>query len=185
MGTNETELVALYENEGLTIEELVAATGYAETIILSVLLARSRKYREATKSLDLKLSSPSVNIDEDPEHPLAKLISDDDLAEYMDAYKAIARNAGDDNLFIKEKVLKNLINLKTKVTDGLGENNPRKLLKEAGQGNLNINLLNVYLQGASKAKAKTLDKLRTSPMFGGGTLAADKLEELAQQPIDV
>ena len=154
---NEIELVALYEDESLSVEEIAASTGYERAIVIAVLLARSTKYRNEQKAL-----APGPKSNGAPENELQPLVSKDEIAEFIEAYKSIARNADDDQMFIKEKVLRNLINLGGKVTDGLGEHSPRQVMNELNKSGVNINTLNVFLKASGAAK----DKIKSSPMFG-------------------
>ncbi len=126
-------ILQLFELHNLTPEQIAEQNELELLVVKSLLIQHSAKYREDEKKKE----------DEKP------LVSEDELKEFMGAYKNIARYATCDHL--KEKALKNLINVGLKVNDGLGVQDPRKLIKEMGVGN-NVNILNLAIRKAREAK---------------------------------
>lgn len=134
LGSLSSSILEAFETLGLSIEQIAAANELELVVVKSVLLQYSDKYRkEAGKKEN----------EED-------LVSSDEVKSYVAAYKMLVHNDDD---YLRERVLRNLINVGLKVTDGLGENNPRKLLEELG-GAGNILALNNALQKAKAAKER-------------------------------
>ena len=142
-----SSIIECYDIHGMTIDEICKVNeGMEAVIVKSVLLQYSEKYRNLVKLLS------------DNESPLAKslpaqtqeelIVSKEELKSYINSYKSLIH---EDDAYLREKVLRNLINVGTKVTDGLGENKPSKLLDSLG-GVGNIMALNSILQKAKEAK---------------------------------
>lgn len=130
-----TTICALYEDNGLSVDQISADQGIDKMLVLSTLLNFSPKFRDEQAGIDK----------EDFE-----LVSMNELKEFLSDFKQIARFADDDNL--RARCLKDLINVGLKVTDGLGEQDPRKLLKQVG-GAGNILNLQLVINKAREAKA--------------------------------
>ena len=155
----EVEIVSLYENEQLSIAEIAAATGYEALSIKALLSSKSGVYRASLKAP--KTPGGSGPDSQTPElNTLREAISDTELLEFLDAYKNIARYAEMDG--VRERALKNLINMKSKVTEGLGESNVARIVKDSINPHINILVLNEQLKSARQTK----ERLRSSPMFG-------------------
>ena len=136
-----TTIVTMFELHNLGVEQIAADQDLEEIVVKATLLQNSAKYREECKSL------------ENSEH---EYVSKEETQEFVEAYKRIARYTEDD--YIKERALKNLINMGLKVNEGLGVQDTRKLLKEfAGSGNI-LNL-NMIIQQARSAKEKVMGKV--------------------------
>lgn len=139
MNALSSSIVQMFEVCGLNIEQIATEQQLEVSVVKSVLLNYSSKYRE----LDVA-SREDVQGD-----PLC--VTKEEHLEFLEAYKHLARYA--DHEGIREKALRNLINHARGVHDGLGENDPRKLLKEMGNSG-NILNLNMIIAGAKSAKAK-------------------------------
>jgi hypothetical protein len=136
-----TTIVTMFELHGLEPSAIAADQELEEIVVKATLLQNSSKYRELCKS------------EENAEH---EYVTKEETQEFVEAYKRIARYTEDD--YIKERALKNLINMGLKVNEGLGVQDTRKLLKEfAGSGNI-LNL-NMIIQQARAAKEKVTDKV--------------------------
>lgn len=133
-----TTICALYEDNGLTVEQIAEDQGFDKMLVISTLLNFSPKFR----------SEQSGAEKEDFE-----LVTKAELKEFLTDYKQIARYADDESL--RARCLKDLINVGLKVTDGLGENDPRKLLKQVG-GTGNILNLQLVINKAREAKAAVM-----------------------------
>lgn len=130
-----SSILELYETHNLSIEAIAESRELEVVVVKSVLLQHSQKYKDAERN----------GAEEE-------LVNKDEVKQYVAAYKMLAYN---DDYYLRERVLRNLINVGLKVTDGLGENNPRKLLQELG-GAGNIMALNEALRGAKEAKNRVM-----------------------------
>jgi len=139
-----TSIVTLFERENLSLDDIAAQFELEPVIVKGVLLQYSPKYKELERGL-------SENDAEQLAHDATREVSKEEMNEFLGAYKEIARYG--ESEFIRERALRNLINYGKKVTDGLGENDPRKLLKEVASGG-NILNLNMIIQNAKAAKDK-------------------------------
>ena len=141
----ERTIVTLYEREGMTVGEICLAEELEDVSVKSVLAQHSQKYREESGARDIEE------------------VRDDELSEYIEAYKMLRHS---EEPHIQERVLRNLINYKKKVTDGLGANDPKKLAKLMGSvGNVNVLALNSILSEIREAKQKLLAPLNGSPIL--------------------
>jgi hypothetical protein len=174
MNSIATTVVSLYESEGLDIRTIAAAEGLEEITVKAVLLQHSAKYKAELKVLDSLVKTGSLptpgprddSRDEVQDNPLLGLISREEITEFVGIYKEIARYSENDA--VRERACKNLINLGADVTDGLGENNAKKLMKEAlkaGKGSINILVLEQHLQAAKQAKQGVLEDKTAFPML--------------------
>lgn len=136
-----TSLVTMYELHGLGVDVIASEQDLEPVVVKATLLQYSQKYREACKGEEK----------EDKEY-----VSPEETQEFIEAYKRIARFTEDD--YIKERALKNLINLGLKVNDGLGVQDTRKLLKDLG-GAGNILNLNMIIQQARADKMRIADRV--------------------------
>jgi len=139
-----TTIVTLFERENLSLNDIAAQFEIEPVIVKGVLLQYSSKFKELERGL-------GENESEQLAHDAQREISKEEMGEFLGAYKEIARYG--ESEFIRERALRNLINYGKKVTDGLGENDPRKLLKEVASGG-NILNLNMIIQNAKAAKDK-------------------------------
>lgn len=130
-----SSILEAFETLGMSVEDIASSQGLEPVIVKSVLLQYSEKYKGEIKTKE-----------ED-------LVSKDEVKGYVAAYKMLAHSEDD---YLRERVLRNLINVGLKVTDGIGENNPRKLLQELG-GAGNILALNEALQKAKAAKERVIN----------------------------
>jgi hypothetical protein len=166
----EVEIVSLYENEHLTIGEIAAATGYEPLSIKALLSSKSGVYRQSLTKLP---KAPADSSDTTPElNTLREAISETELLEFIDAYKNIARYAEMDG--VRERALKNLINMRVKVTEGLGESNVARIVKDSINPHINILVLNEQLKSARQTK----ERLRSSPMFGPQANPAHEIDAM-------
>jgi hypothetical protein len=132
----ERTIVTLYEREGMTIEEICLSEELEDVSVKSVLAQHSQKYRDGSGAKEMEE------------------VRDDELSEYIEAYKMLRHS---EEPHIQERVLRNLINYKKKVTDGLGANDPKKLARLMGNvGNVNVLALNTILTEIREAKQKLL-----------------------------
>jgi hypothetical protein len=106
-----TSVVKMYDELGMSIDEICLEEKLENVVVISVLAQGSKKYREEMKG--------EIELGDEME------VSKDELKEYIESYKML-RYAEEDH--IKERVLRNLINYQKKVTDGLGANDPKKML---------------------------------------------------------
>ena len=136
-----SSILEAFETLGLSIEEIAKTQELEEVVVKSVLLQYSEKYRSLVKN--------NESIKEED------LVTKEETRGYLNAYKMLS-NSDDD--YLRERVLRNLINVGLKVTDGLGESNPRKLLQELNSTG-NILALNDILQKARVAKEKAMEGL--------------------------
>ena len=136
MSVLERTIVSLYEHENMSIEDICIAEELEDVSVKFVLAQHSRKYRD--------------DIGEQKEE-----VRNDELDEYIEAYKMLRYS---EEPHIQERVLRNLINYKKKVTDGLGANDPKKLAKLMGSmnGGVNVIALNSILTEIRAAKTKLL-----------------------------
>lgn len=143
-------IIESYDSLGMTIEDICAANDGMEPIVVkSVLLQFSEKYRNIVKLIEGNSAVATL--------PAAQenLVNADELKSYVNSYKMLVH---EDDPYLREKVLRNLINVGTKVTDGLGENRPSKLLESLG-GVGNVMMLNNILQKAKEAKKRVQNNL--------------------------
>lgn len=136
-----TTICALYEDNGLDVDTIAADQEVDKMLVISTLLNFSPKFRAEQAGADK----------EDQE-----LVTKEELKEFVSDYKRIARYADDEGL--RARCLQNLINLGAKVTDGLGANDPKKLLKQVG-GAGNIYNLQMIINKAREAKAAVADRV--------------------------
>jgi len=140
----ERTIVTLYEREGMTVDEICLAEELEQVSVKSVLAQHSSKYREESGAIEME-------------------VRNDELSEYIEAYKMLRHS---EEPHIQERVLRNLINYKKKVTDGLGANDPKKLAKLMGSvGNVNVLALNSILSEIREAKQKLLAPLPEQPIL--------------------
>ncbi len=165
----EVEIVSLYENDGLSIEEISHVSGFEPLSIKALLASKSGIYRERAKA-----AAPTPS--EDTKLPsISETVSESEFHEFMDAYKQLARYAETDG--VRERALRNIINVYAKVNDGLGEQGIVKALKDCGNTKVNILVLNQQLSQARRKK----QMIASSPMFGENpTHAIDAI--LADEP---
>lgn len=131
-----SSILEAFETLGMSPEDIATTQGLEIVVVKSVLLQYSEKYKLAAKQADND-----------------EMVSKDEVKGYVAAYKMLAYSEDD---YLRERVLRNLINVGLKVTDGIGENNPRKLLQELG-GAGNILALNEALQKAKAAKERIIN----------------------------
>jgi molybdopterin converting factor small subunit len=136
LGSLSSSILEAFETLGLNVEQIAATQELEPVVVKSVLLQYSSKYREECGKKDEN----------------EEMVGKEEVKGYLAAYKMLAHSDDD---FLRERVLRNLINVGLKVTDGLGENNPRKLLQELG-GAGNIIALNAALQKAKEAKERVM-----------------------------
>src|SRR5512138_2324777 len=101
-----SSILEAFETLGLSVEQIAESQNLEIVVVKSVLLQYSSKYKQQEGAA--------------PE----ELVSKDEVKSYVAAYKMLAYNEDD---YLRERVLRNLINVGLKVTDGIGENNPRAL----------------------------------------------------------
>lgn len=145
----EASVVSLYEG-GATIAQICESEGLERAVVVTILSAHIPDFADA----------PAPN----PTDDIDKHISDGELNTMFEAYKTLQY---DENPVVREKVLRNCINLKMKVSDGLGKDDPKKLAKlmakEIGK-HANIMLLNDMLKKARETKqAQVIDVENVSP----------------------
>lgn len=147
-----SSIIECYDIHGMTIDEICKVNeGMESVIIKSVLLQYSDKYRNLVKLLSDN-ESPVSKALEGTKIQEEAIVSKEELKGYVNSYKMLIH---EDDAYLREKVLRNLINVGTKVTDGLGENRPSKLLDSLG-GVGNIMALNNILQKAKEAKRQAM-----------------------------
>jgi len=172
MSTLVNSIVELYEAEDLSPAQIGASLDLEEVAVKAALMQNSGKFRAINKELSklnkecngalqtltFDVQNASLELEDSPEAPapptlVNELISDSELEEFMIAYKDLARSA--QNEAVKERALKNLINAGAKITDGLGETEARKIIKDAGgekSGAINLIYFNERLAAAKKLK---------------------------------
>lgn len=124
--------------QGMTVVEISESLEVEQVLVKSVLLSAGQELGDSEDSVE-------------------GLVSKEEVKEFIEGYKSIARFA--ENEGIREKALKNLVNLGMNVTDGLGENNVREIMKNAG-ANCNILQLNAILVGAREAKKMAIENVK-------------------------
>ena len=133
-----SSILEAFETLGLSIEDIAQQQGLEEVVVKSVLLQYSDKYRKLETKKDEE-----------------ELVTKEETKGYLNAYKMLIHSDDD---YLRERTLRNLINIGLKVTDGLGENNPRKLLQELGSVG-NVMALNEVLKSARAAKERAMEGL--------------------------
>jgi hypothetical protein len=134
-------IVTLFEREGLEAAIIAEQLELDILVVKSVLQQYSSKYQE--------LESGIGDESELEKHKGNKEISQQEMTCFMEAYKELARYG--ESEFLRERALRNLINYGKGVTDGLGESDMRKALKDIASGG-NILNLNMVIQNAREAK---------------------------------
>jgi hypothetical protein len=142
-----SSIIECYDVHGMTVDEICKVNdGMEPVIVKSVLLQYSERYRNISKLLEAEGSALAKVLPAQAQEE--NFVSPEELKGYISSYKMLTH---EDDPYLREKVLRNLINVGMKVTDGIGENNPRKLLDSLG-GVGNIMALNNILQKAKEAK---------------------------------
>jgi len=129
------------DKQGLTTAEIAETLEIEEILVKSVLMSQGRGKDE---------------------EEVEELVSKDEVKEFIEGYKSIARFAENEN--VRERALKALINMGRGITDGLGENNVREIMKEAG-ANCNILQLNAVILSAREAKKMAIEGVKKMTMI--------------------
>lgn len=106
----ETSIVSMYEEHNLTPEDIGRELDCSDASVKSVLAQWSSKYKEILRSQQ------------------KNALQGEGVDALIEEYEML-RHEAVDKPEVKEKILRNLINLKAKVTDGLGRDNQRELIK--------------------------------------------------------
>jgi hypothetical protein len=133
-----SSIIESFETLGLSVEEIAESQGLDVIIVKGVLLRHSDIYRKEEKKEDD-----------------LELVTRAEVKGYLNAYKMLIHSEDD---YLRERALRNLINVGLKVTDGIGESSPKKIIQElSGAGN--ILELNSLIQKAKAAKERALEGL--------------------------
>ena len=144
----ERSIVALYEN-GLSVEQIASEESCDVMSVKSVLAQHCGAYRDTLKSAE------------------KSEIAEHEYEEYLEQYKLLRFQ--DDNPVLRERVLRNLINLKKGVTDGLGANDPKKMAALLAQqnaqqmSNANVGILNNLLRAIRNERNKSVIDVTPAP----------------------
>ena len=133
------QIIALFEDSGMTPEDIALELGMELASIKAVLLSFSQVYRER-------------------EDKGREDVSEDEYQDILAAYKRLALYGEHEH--VRERALRNLINEKK------GRNEVKSMVK--GDQTINVVILNQSIIAARKAKEKLLNSLNEKPTIDVG-----------------
>lgn len=133
-------IVQLFEIHSLSVEEIASEQELDPLAVKALLIQFSPLYKKSIEESEKE----------------EEFVSKEEIKEFVESYKSIARYS--EEVYVKERALKNLINLGLKVTDGLGEQDPKALIKVLSN-NTNILVLSQNLQAAREVRKKAKEGL--------------------------
>jgi len=130
------EVVSMYEEAGLSVEQIAEDTGFDLASIKATLLQFSKVFRDLAKE---KRDADSVS-------KVSELITDDELSEMLEVVKSIARYAECENTKLKAAC---------RIIDE--KENRLSAIKEVKGANYNLIMFNQQLLANRRAKEKVAE----------------------------